>query len=308
MSNKHRKTKSEIPNDKENELLSNFKLKNIHQSLDILSKISPRVKYDDDLGVGQYKERNALSNNFTKVKMLSSKEIETSCRNNNISDASPLMSPIENDSAQVSAVHSRSESNNDLIHGGNAKKGTQNNKSLKRASSKGLSELTKSIMKEEEDIPLEEELKFIADFICQETAVENEYQTAEYFRSTQLDEIVSCLLALIAVGSGIIYYEIKSSDVITDQNFKDSVMYGMLLVISINVFLFCKLMFFIKLLVISMIFKYINYMKLYKSANYIGSRDNFFQTDLWGFALFEFIFAVLHPNIYHHSKVNFKNV
>jgi hypothetical protein len=48
--------------------------------------------------------------------------------------------------------------------------------------------------------------------------------------------------------------------------------------------------------------KYRNMMKLYRSATYIGTRENFFSCGLWKMALFEAILAIIHPNQIFHGK------
>jgi hypothetical protein len=42
-------------------------------------------------------------------------------------------------------------------------------------------------------------------------------------------------------------------------------------------------------------------MKLYKSAQYIGSRESFFNTSLFKICVFEMIIAIVHPNYYFHG-------
>ncbi len=41
-------------------------------------------------------------------------------------------------------------------------------------------------------------------------------------------------------------------------------------------------------------------MKLYKSAHYIGSKDNFLNSQLWSSLLAEFLLAIMHPNVFFH--------
>lgn len=48
-------------------------------------------------------------------------------------------------------------------------------------------------------------------------------------------------------------------------------------------------------------------LKLYRSALYIGSRENIFTCGLWKMAAFEFLLAIIHPNQIFHSK-NFSKI
>lgn len=50
-----------------------------------------------------------------------------------------------------------------------------------------------------------------------------------------------------------------------------------------------------------MIFKYINYLKLYRTAKYNGSKDGIFQTDLWRYCILEFVLCAFHPNRGFHG-------
>ena len=49
--------------------------------------------------------------------------------------------------------------------------------------------------------------------------------------------------------------------------------------------------------------RYYNYFKLYRSARYVSTTDNFFQTHLWKYFLLEFVAAVIHPNIFVNGKM-----
>jgi hypothetical protein len=110
-----------------------------------------------------------------------------------------------------------------------------------------ISELTKTIMREEEDVPIEEELKFIEEFLIKETQQENEYETSEYFKRIEVDEVVSFILAAIAVGSGMLYHEFKSNGkkYTKDEDLLNFAIYTSLNVVTANVFLFCKYIFFV---------------------------------------------------------------
>lgn len=106
---------------------------------------------------------------------------------------------------------------------------------------RGLADLTKSLIKEEEETPYEEELKFLEDFIKKETALEEEHETDQYFSKIKIDEMISFIYAFLAIGSALVYHELKTNgaDYALDPNVLESAIMISILVVSASVGCFC---------------------------------------------------------------------
>ena len=53
-------------------------------------------------------------------------------------------------------------------------------------------------------------MNFIINFINNEEKLEDEHLTEEYFNSIFIDEMTSTIFVGLSIGSGIIYYEIRT--------------------------------------------------------------------------------------------------
>ena len=103
-------------------------------------------------------------------------------------------------------------------------------------------ELGRSIIKDELSTPYEDELKFLEDFKIKETCLENEYHTSQCFVTFRIDEIVCFLFAMISLGSGMIYHEIKINGrrFSIDEEMIEKAMYASLNITTAGVFMFSK--------------------------------------------------------------------
>ena len=135
---------------------------------------------------------------------------------------------------------------------------------------------------------------FLANFLDNEQSLEDEHLTEEYYNSVFIDEMISTLFVILSIGSGIIYYETRTCNENKCKKFGyfDDVINISLISVSIGVAGF----------ILVMIPRYIHYFYLYKSAKYISSIDNFFQSGLFSTFIIDIIFAIIHPNYLFKNK------
>lgn len=139
------------------------------------------------------------------------------------------------------------------------------------------------------DEGLEPELKFIEDQIRKEKALEDEHLTTQYFNKIKVDEIIAFLFASLSIGSGFLNHEIKYCGEPCTSHSE--------LTVTVETFCLFSVSIGVVLFIISSIFRYINYFRLYRSALYINQRTSFFQTPLWIHATIEIILCIIHPNL-----------
>lgn len=209
MSNSHRRIKSDIPSKTRNNLISDKK-----DFIQTISKFMQPAKYDDQLQALYTRDDEIINNNFVFVGNPYNEQergTKNSQTNNSInpSDCGLINLPQNKDKENL-IVYSRKS-----VQFGNG--GTENSligRSLNKRRSeitKNIADLTKSIMKEEDEMPFEEELKFLEDFVKKETSMEDEYETQQHFIKIKIDEMVSFLYAFLAIGSALIYHELKNN-------------------------------------------------------------------------------------------------
>ena len=136
-------------------------------------------------------------------------------------------------------------------------------------------------------------MNFIRNFINNEEKLEDEHLTEEYFNSIFIDEMISTIFVGLSIGSGIIYYEIRTcnpSKCKFEYN-NEIINISLLSVSCANIgFLLC------------MVPRYIHYFYLYRAAKYISSIDNFFQSGLFSDLMLDLFFTIIHPNILFKDK------
>jgi hypothetical protein len=276
---KHRKIYSELP---KNQLNTLNLAGNTNKSNDNFIIGKSTGKYDDDMNYHKNYESSFDFNNDTKFSKIyvqpmgagspgkmaqyinANGENEDDSYNNNVnnividhlpsgngnSDNSSGIGMNKNKTENISYI----ETERELL----SKRGSvdRNDKKIiapllllkKRQSEKmSIAELTKSIIKEEEESPFEDELKFIGQFVQKETELENEHTTSEYFNSIKIDEIISCIFAFMGVGSGMIYYELKTNanEYAEDKEMLQLAINCSVIVISVAAFIFCTINIFI---------------------------------------------------------------
>lgn len=86
-------------------------------------------------------------------------------------------------------------------------------------------------------------LNFVHDYFNLENKLEDEHQSEEWLLKISIDEIVSLLFSLLALGNGIIYYEIRNCGSACEKfdSIKEDTIYATLLISSIVVLFYCKL-------------------------------------------------------------------
>ena len=135
---------------------------------------------------------------------------------------------------------------------------------------------------------------FLSNFLENEQKLEDEHLTEEYYNIVFIDEMISTLFVAISIGSGIIYYETRTcNDKKCDKfGYFDDVINISLISVSIGVAGF----------ILVMIPRYTHYFYLYRSAKYISSIDNFFQSGLLSTFIIDILFAIIHPNYLFKNK------
>jgi hypothetical protein len=135
---------------------------------------------------------------------------------------------------------------------------------------------------------------FLTNFLENEQNLEDEHLTEVYYNTLFIDEMISTLFVALSIGSGIIYYETRTCNDKKCYKFGyfEDVINISLISVSIGVAGF----------ILVMIPKYIHYFYLYRSAKYISSIDNFFQSDLFSTFIIDIIFAIIHPNLLFKNK------
>ena len=141
---------------------------------------------------------------------------------------------------------------------------------------------------------LPNEMKFLNDYLESEYANEDEHQTSEYFVSVSLDEMVCALFAILSIGSGIIYYEVRTCKEECDEFSaqREKAEKCALAFVSVGVLLF----------LLTLISKYYHYYKLYIIAKYTSINNSFWKTGLWVPLIIEVIFALVHPSLLLKNK------
>ena len=135
---------------------------------------------------------------------------------------------------------------------------------------------------------------FLTNFLENEQNLEDEHLTEVYYNTLFIDEMISTLFVALSIGSGIIYYETRTCNDKKCYKFGyfEDVINISLISVSIGVAGF----------ILVMIPRYIHYFYLYKSAKYISSIDNFFQSGLFSTFIIDIIFAIIHPNYLFKNK------
>ena len=193
------------------------------------------------------------------------------------------------------------ESNNNLEKEPKQIHSPQNNKSTSPSNSSEKKKNKKPKNKKKEDNKklsttqlTDVRMYFIRNFLKNEEKLEDEHLTEEYFNCIFIDEMISTIFLVLTLGSGIIYYEIRTcSPLICEKyDFYDTIINISLIFVSFGVlgFFFC------------LIPKYFHYFYLYKAAKYISSIDNFFQSGLIYNLIFDIIFNLIHPNLLFKNK------
>jgi potassium intermediate/small conductance calcium-activated channel subfamily N protein 2 len=168
-------------------------------------------------------------------------------------------------------------------------------KEEKNIESPNLSQTTKSLGRRFSITQLtDSKMLFLSNYLKNEQNLEDEHLTEEYFNTVFIDEMISTLFVALSIGSGIIYYETRTCSEIKCNEFGyfDKVINISLISVSIGVIGF----------ILTMIPRYIHLFYLYRSAKYISSIDNFFQSGLLPVLIFDFIFAFIHPNLIFKDK------
>jgi hypothetical protein len=235
---RHRKLNSENP-------ASNKKLREkVGMPSGFIKKIIPPLKYDDELNI-VYKREDIVKNNFVMVGASFSND-QSNIQNIQMTEESRRLVDItesnralfQNPESTMIINTSRNLMENDPLA-----KSMKTNISLRRQTTQyNMERLTKEIMKEEEETPLEEELKFLHEFTVKENEIENEHQTMEYFYKIKVDEILACLFAFMGVGSGLIYHDLKTYGTNYTNN-KELLNFAIILslsIVSVSAFFFGK--------------------------------------------------------------------
>ena len=168
-------------------------------------------------------------------------------------------------------------------------------KEEKNIESPNISQATKSLGRRFSITQLtDSKMLFLSNYLKNEQNLEDEHLTEEYFNTVFIDEMISTLFVALSIGSGIIYYETRTCSEIKCNEFGyfDKVINISLISVSIGVIGF----------ILTMIPRYIHLFYLYRSAKYISSIDNFFQSGLLSISIFDFIFAFIHPNLIFKDK------
>ena len=133
------------------------------------------------------------------------------------------------------------------------------------------------------------DMSFLDKYLLDEQTKEDLRITARYYKLVTIDELINCILVIMTLASSFIYNETKycEDDCSYDENIKNDIVDISLIFASITSLLF----------IIILIFKYYHYFALYKQAKYIPNYENFFKTSLFKYFIFEFVLALLHPNI-----------
>ena len=234
--NFNRKTRSEVPNynisfDKSCE----YKEK---ESSELITKIIPKIKFDDNLEVHNIRAYDSKQYNLIPVG--TPKNTSGALKDNSSiyleNSEGEIIKTSQNREIQENLKINSKVSNNDFTSSK-----PKNASITNKINNTSLSEMTKHIMKEE-DIPFEEELKFVEEFLKSEGLVENEHATSEYFVTFQIDEFVAFLFAMISVGSGVIYHELKLNGKLMkiNETLLNMVMFTALNMVSVSAALFCK--------------------------------------------------------------------
>ena len=140
------------------------------------------------------------------------------------------------------------------------------------------------------------DMSFLDKYLLDEQTKEDLRIIAGYYKLITIDELINCVLALMTISSSFIYNETKfcEEDCSYGDDIKNDIIDISLIFSSITSFLF----------IIVLCFKYYHYFLLYKQAKYIPHYENFFKTSLFRYFIFEFILALLHPNILF-KNINF---
>ena len=140
------------------------------------------------------------------------------------------------------------------------------------------------------------DMSFLDKYLLDEVNKEDKRITAGYFKLITIDELINCALLLMTLSCSFIYNETKicQEECSYDENIKNDIIDISLIFSSVTSVLF----------IIILCFKYYHYFNLYKNAKYIPNYENFFKSSLFKYFIFEFILAILHPNIFL-KDVNF---
>lgn len=275
--NIHRRIKSEI---------SKFSSVKHFEQFQAVTRKNSALRFDDDICITNeknYVDQPTLLNNFVLVGNSNNKSKEKKeesafdsigAAGNNVDDSIYLINAAPNTSRRLLEISNNASRK---IYGADYQ-GPQS-----------FSELTKMIQNDEKNKKYPPELMFIEDLLHYENKIEDEHQTNEYFRKIQTDELICFILTLIGIISGLYYHDEKSKYPLDQTRTSRSIVLS-LLMISASVILF----------VIATVLKYLNYLKLYKSALYCMSKDTLVESGLHKGLIFEIILALLHPNLGFH--------
>ena len=135
---------------------------------------------------------------------------------------------------------------------------------------------------------------FLSKFLEYDQCLEDEHLTEEYFNTVFIDEMISTLFVALSIGSGIIYYEIRTCSENKCHEFGcfDDVINISLISVTIGVAGF----------ILVIVPRYIHYFYLYRAAKYISSIDNFFQSGLFSTFILDIVLAFIHPNLLFKNK------
>ena len=135
---------------------------------------------------------------------------------------------------------------------------------------------------------------FLSKFLEYDQCLEDEHLTEEYFNTVFIDEMISTLFVALSIGSGIIYYEIRTCSENKCHEFGcfDDVINISLISVTIGVAGF----------ILVIVPRYIHYFYLYRAAKYISSIDNFFQSGLFSTFILDIVLAFIYPIYY--LKIN----
>ena len=138
------------------------------------------------------------------------------------------------------------------------------------------------------------DMSFLEKYLSSEFEKEDQRITAEYFKLIRIDELINCIFLLMTIGSSFIYNETKvcTDDCEDNESIQKEIIDLSLIFSSISTLFF----------IINLIIKYRHYFLLYKSAKYIQTYTNFYNTKLFQQFILEFIFAILHPNLLFKNK------
>lgn len=100
-----------------------------------------------------------------------------------------------------------------------------------------------NIMKDEAEKELPCELKFIEERLKEETKLEEEHDTKEYFMKTNIDEVIAFIFAFMGIGSGMVYRQLWTLKKTANQSGLDSqqlelAIFLSLIIVSTNLFFF----------------------------------------------------------------------